>query len=271
MLMKRLHLVELEDLPWVPRAIRNGATDVLDWLFGRLRMYASVADRLRAMLDATGQRDIVDLCSGGAGGAVAMAGYLRERGDTGAHVVLTDRYPNEAAIARVEELGDPRVRYDRSAVDARAVPRELKGVRTMYTALHHFRPRDVVRLLEGAVADRAPVAFFDIAAQPALRRLPVALVPLVAIPNFILTFIAALLVAPFVRPLRASRLGLTYLVPLVPFLYAWDGTVSLLRAYAPDELAALTREVPGGERYTWDVGRAGSGLRAVVYVTGRPV
>lgn len=268
--MKRWHLVELEDLPWIPRVIRDGATDILDWMFARLRIYEPVVDRLRATLDATGRRDIVDLCSGGAGGAMQMAGYLRASGDTDTRMTLTDRYPSAHAAARIDAMADARLRYSRAPVDALAVPRELDGVRTMYSALHHFRPADVKRLVAAAVADRAPLAFFDIAAAPALRRMPGVLVPIAALVNFVMILALVPFLVPFVRPFRVSRLVFTYVLPLIPILYAWDGMVSALRAYTPEELAALARAVPGADRYIWDAGRAGSGVRAVLYLTGRP-
>ena len=71
---------------------------------------------------------------------------------------------------------------------------------------------------------------------------------------------------PLVRPFRVSRVVLTYLLPLIPVLVAWDGTVSALRAYTPDELLELARSTPGSERYVWEAGTAGSAL----YLTGIP-
>jgi len=268
--VKRWHLVELEDLPWVPRVIRDGARDVLDTMFTRLAVYRPVADRLRDVLAATGARNVVDLGSGGGGGALAMLDDLRAQGAPETRLILTDRFPSASAAARIDARGDARVRYHRAPVDAFAVPAELRGVRTMYSALHHFRPAEVRSLIASAVAARAPLAFFDIAAMPAVRRVPGVLVALAMIPNFVLVFLLALVLVPLVRPVRASRLFFTYVVPLIPFLYAWDGTVSAMRAYLPEELLALAREVPGADGYTWACGRAGAGARSVLYLTGHP-
>lgn len=268
--MKRWHLVELEDLPWVPRAIRDGATDVLDWMFAKMRMYGSVVDKLRAMLDATGEREIVDICSGGAGGALAMHGALRERGDTETRLLLTDVYPNHNAAERIAAAGDTRVRYHREPVDALSVPSQLRGVRTMYSALHHFRPDDIRRLVAASVADRAPIAFFDVAANPGLRRTPGILVPIFMLVNVVVLLVLVPVMVLFVRPVRVSRLFFTYVIPAIPMLYAWDGTVSGLRAYTPAELTEIARSVPGADGYVWDIGCAGSGLRSVVFLTGRP-
>jgi hypothetical protein len=79
-------------------------------------------------------------------------------------------------------------------------------------------------------------------------------------------FAVSLLLVPLVRPFRLSRLLLSYVPPLIPFVVAWDGTVSALRAYTPEELLAIARTVPGGGGYEW---RAESTGRAL-YLTGVP-
>ena len=104
-----------------------------------------------------------------------------------------------------------------------------------------------------------------------LRRAPDVLVPLFAMVNFAMILPLVFVMVPFVRPLKASRLGFTYLIPLIPLLYAWDGTVSALRAYTPEELVALARQAPGAAGYRWEAGRAGSGPRSVrSWSTGAP-
>ena len=84
--------------------------------------------------------------------------------------------------------------------------------------------------------------------------------------NFVLLFLASLAIVPVVRPFRVSRLLFSYLPPLIPFVVAWDGTVSALRAYTPEELLAIARTVPGGSRYEWRAERTGRAL----YLTGVP-
>ena len=263
--MRRLQLVELEDLSWLPAPVRNGATDLLDYAFDRLGFYDGVAAALPDTLSASGATRIVDLGSGGGGGTLSLRRRLRE-GGCDVEVVFTDRYPNEAAIARIRSLGDPRTRYLAEPVDALTGGGTIQGLQTMSGALHHFSPFAVRALVANIVSRRQPLAFFDVAASPAIRRLPLVLAPLPMAANFVMLFAVSLLLVPLIRPFRRSRLLLSYLPPVIPFVVAWDGTVSALRAYTPEELLRIARTVPGGGRYEWRAESAGRAL----YLTGVP-
>jgi hypothetical protein len=50
-------------------------------------------------------------------------------------------------------------------------------------------------------------------------------------------------------------LFLTYIIPVVPVAYLFDGIMSQLRSYTPDEMLMLAREVCDGT-YTWESGFA---------------
>lgn len=55
------------------------------------------------------------------------------------------------------------------------------------------------------------------------------------------TGLMVLVMMPFIRPFKISRLIWTYAVPLTPLLTPIDGTVSCLRTYSVDEPRELTR------------------------------
>jgi hypothetical protein len=257
--VRRFNLFELEDQPWLPAAIRNGLTDVLDFTFDRLNFYGGVAERLPAALEASGAARIVDLGSGGGGGTLSMRKRLRDAGHA-VPIVFTDRFPNEAAIARVQALGDPSTTYLADPVDALTGGGTLEGLRTMSGALHHFSPFAVRAIVANIVAKRQPLAFFDVVASPMIRRAPVVAAPILMAANMALLFVTALVLMPWVRPFRLSRLLLTYVPPVIPLVVAWDGTVSALRAYTTEELLAIARTVPGGQSYEWTATSDGRAL-----------
>ncbi len=263
--MKRVQWLELEDIPALPAVIRDGGTDLLDLGFATMGFYNGVVPHLAALLTERRATDVVDLCSGAGGGTLLLREALRNAGQSPTFT-FTDRFPNAAGIAKVAALGDPKTRYLPDPVDAMDGGGDRPGVRTMSSALHHFPPEAIAQLVGGIVARGEPLAFFDVAGDANLRKMPALFAPVAMIFNFSVLFLVALLTTPLVRPFRLSRLLLTYPLPLIPFLFGWDGTVSALRAYLPEDLLAIAQSVPGAETYTWSAGVAGKAL----YLTGVP-
>jgi hypothetical protein len=255
--MRRVHLLEIEDQPWCPRAVRDGVTDFLRHMGDAGRVYAPAAPVLAAALRRLAATRVVDL-AGGAGGAWrSLLPALAEHGAT-PRVRLTDRHPNVAAFARVARDTQGAVVGWPHAVDATAVPAELTGFRTMFAALHHFRPADVRAVLRDATARREGFAAFE----PMHRDLRTILLTC-------LTPLAVLLVTPWLRPFRWSRLFWTYVVPAIPFVVLVDGVVSCLRTYTPADLRAMADGVEA-HGYTWDAGEVGAGPIPVTYLIGLP-
>lgn len=258
--MRRRQLVELEDLAWCPSAVRDGGTDWLGFVANAMGVFTAVAPKVRAAMAATGTDRIIDLCSGGGGPWLSLAPELAKSGP--AAVVLSDLYPNRAALAALVGRSGGRLTVHPEPVDATDVPLELDGVRTIFNAFHHFPPNRARAILADAVGKRRAIVIVE----PASHRG-------IALASMPLQLPAILLLTPFVRPVRLSRFLLTYLLPLIPVLVLWDGTVSMLRLYLEDELRELVESVPGHETFDWDIGRVpvGSWTRqGPMYAVGTP-
>ncbi len=240
--MRRYQLVELEDLPWFPRSIRDAGTDYLQFMWQAARPWQAVAARLAPALAATRDRRLVDLCSGGGGPWRGLLPVLQQAYPD-LQVTLTDKYPNLAAWHSLQHSFPQAVRVCPDPVDALAVPPTLAGFRTVFAALHHFPPAQARALLADAVHQRQGVAAFEFA-----QRRPLALLAILFAPTL------AYLVTPFMRPFRWSRLFWTYVAPAGPFIVLWDGLVSCLRMYTPAELRDLTTGL--ADDYVWDIGEA---------------
>ena len=85
----------------------------------------------------------------------------------------------------------------------------------------------------------------------------------------IATPIRVLVVTPFIRPFRWSRLLWTYLIPVIPIVLWFDSIVSVLRVYSVEELSDLT---VGFNNYRWNIGRVRSRRLpiTVTYLVGVP-
>ena len=241
--MRRVHLVELEDQPWFPRLLRDAGTAYLE-LAARIAGHSALlAPELERVLRASGAKRVVDLCSGGGGPVVAIAEELARSGQP-IEVTLTDFYPNLPAFERASERSGGRIAFSPAPVDATRVPPELAGLRTIFNAFHHFRPASAARILGAAADAREPIAVFEIAGREPATMLGILFSPLL--------FALAL---PFLRPFRWAWVPLTYLVPVLPLFVLWDGLVSCLRVYMPDDLRELIArlEPRHPEAYTWEI------------------
>lgn len=257
----RFHLFEFEDQTWLPERIRDALTDFLRaFVIGR-RVYTPVVPILQKVLDHAGVTQVVDLCSGGSGPWTHLHADLATAGNP-VRVIFTDRFPNHEALRAAAAAIDPeRVSYEQDCVDARAVPAQLTGVRTIFSALHHFRPDDATRILRDAYQRREGIAAFEMTQ----RRITEVLGTLVVVPFAVL--------ATTVRqhPDRA-RLLLTFLLPVIPIITTWDGLVSNFRTYTVKELRSLVADLDGPE-YTWEVGSMPRrGLQPpITYLIGYPL
>lgn len=259
--MRRLHLLEIADQSWCPSAVRDGCVEYLQFMGDVGKVYAPVVPHLAEALRQSGGTLVVDLGAGAGGPWRSLLPALATVGQS-PRVRLTDRHPNRAAFDRIARDTAGAVTGDPRPVDAAAVPEDLHGLRTIFSALHHFRPDEVRAVLRDAVARGECIAAFEATRRDARAILLMGLTPLFV-----------LLATPFVRPFRWSRLFWTYVLPAIPLVTIFDGVVSCLRVYTTDELRALTRDLGGDDAgdYTWEAGETGSGPIPLTFLVGAPV
>lgn len=239
--MRRVQFIELHEQPWFPRFLRNDVTDTLQYGLNLSKAYACTAPLLQRALDSTGNPSIVDLCSGSGGPWLDLVGRLKSDAKD-CRVSLTDKYPNPEAMANVQAGSRIPIRFCQDAVDARNVPPELDGFRTMFTALHHFSPDEARAIVQSAVDARQGIAIFEITRRKTW-----------AIMLMVFWSLTPFFFVLFVSPFRWSRLLCTYVLPIIPLVLLFDGVVSCLRTYQPAELREMIEKL-GASEYQWEVG-----------------
>ena len=257
----RFHLFEFEDQPWFPNSIREGGTDYLRYFLNAVDFYGPVIPVIRRMLDELGETKVLDLCSGGGGSMQRIAQGLNTVPARGVSITLSDKFPNVPAFTYISERSKGAIDFKGSPIDAAQVPKDIQGFRTMFSAVHHFTPGTIQVILKDAVDNHRGIGLFDGGDKNVFTILGMML----------FHPIAFLVCTPFFRPYRFSRLFFTYMLPLIPLTTVWDGCVSILRLYKPEELLELTKGI-GGSTYTWEAGRLRNklGMR-VTYLIGHPM
>jgi hypothetical protein len=259
-MMRRQHLFEFQDLQWFPAILRDTITDLLGMTIELARLYDSALPQLAHALRATGERTILDLCSGAGGPLPSLRRRLAHAHDLGIEVRLSDRYPNIDAYQRIAAGEGGGVTFVPTPVDATRVPPELPGFRTLFSCFHHFGPQQAQAILRDAWTRGRGIGVFEITERSLAGLAPLTMGPFVA-----------LALTPFIRPFRWSRLALTYALPVLPPLFTFDGVVSNLRTYTPDELRAMTRPLERDD-YRWEIGESRHPVlpTKVTYLLGLP-
>jgi hypothetical protein len=253
----RLQLFEFTDLPGLPRPIRRWLGDYLRGIVTITRFFEPAGPRIAALLGAAGTDQVVDLCSGAGGPWPALSPVVEAALGRPVRIRLTDLHPDRDTWSWLETRAARGVAGHLGPVPADAVPEELAGLRTVFDGLHHLPPSVARAVLADASRKGVPLLAAEAVERSALALLGVLLSPFLV-----------WLVTPFLRPVTLPRLLFTYVVPLIPFLVTWDGVVSVLRCYRPEELLALSAGLPGDME--WRVDRARPRGPAATFLTGTP-
>jgi hypothetical protein len=238
----RISLFEFEDLSWFPNFIREGGTDYLRYFLNTLNFYKPASSLIAEAIKITGDIQILDLCSGGGGSIESLYSDLKKNSrDT--TILLSDKFPNQRAFEFIKHKTDGLVNFISYPVDATDVPREIKGFRTMFSAIHHFEPDTVGKILKCAIDNNSGIGIFDGGDKNIFTILGIIL----------FHPIAFVLFTPFFKPFRFSRLFFTYVIPLIPIYTIWDGCISIMRLYSDKQLLDIAQKVGGN--YLWKSGK----------------
>lgn len=259
--LKRLHLFEFEDLNRFPHWLRQCMTRLIIVMHNLLGTGEKVAGLIAKILKETSSPAIIDLCSGSGGPMPEVLEILNEKhGIDDIHLTLTDLYPDLETAKALNKQGGNNISYMTSPVDATHIDGRINGLRTIVGSFHHFPPPEAKQILSSAYKSRMPICIFEISDNSTPIWLWWIAIPI----NFIMAFF----ITPMVRPMSWQQLVFTYIIPIIPVCFAWDGAVSNARTYTLSDLDELLDEV-GSKDYRWKKGTV-NGKTKHLYLLGIP-
>lgn len=235
---------EFCDQTWLRGVWRGAYLDGLNFLFKLGGIYARMHEVYGRWAREAGGDRVLELASGGAGPISTMLDAARRDGATMPAITLSDLHPDLDTFRRMAQEYPACVDYVSEPVDASAVPTAASGhpLRSMCTGFHHFSPTQARKMLAATVANADGLFLME--------PMPCSWLALaMSLPN-----VPILMLAPFfAKRFSLWKCLISTLLPLVPLMIVWDGVVSALRIYRPEEILAL---VPESERsqWTWEWG-----------------
>lgn len=266
--MKRIQLFEFEDFNWLPGPIRNGVTRLIQVLHRMMGTSELLADLIKKAREKQSFDQVVDLGSGAGGAMPEVIAKLNTReGLEHINLVLTDLYPHDSYIRHIESLQIPNLKYHPSPVDALHLSQTPKGLKTMVNSFHHMPPKSAKGILHSAAKSKQPLLIYELTEN----KVPLLFWWLFLPISLVILIIMVVFMTPFVRPLSWKQLLFTYLIPIIPLIYAWDGQASNVRTYTINDYGELLKGIKE-EGYVWEIAPAikQNGKKLGYYVLGMP-
>jgi hypothetical protein len=242
--LPRLQLFEFNDLAFVPAAVRDTVVESLGNTLAWGHILSGLVAPLEACLAATGCREVLDIGSGGGRPAAILVDEFRRLGHAPPRFLLTDLHPRPHDWAVLAAEHPEAIAFEPTPVDATAVPAHLgRGrLRTIINVLHHLPPELARAVLHDALLQGEGVFVAE-----GFERRPMGFVTMWP------TGLPALLANPLLtRRDRLAKIALTWVTPAAALIGLWDGLVSTLRIYTPDDLRAMVE--PLGPDFICEVG-----------------
>jgi len=266
--MKRIQLFEFEDFKWFPNWIRTCLTNLIVVLNKILGISDVLANLIAPILKQNGIKNIIDLGSGSGGVMPDVLHILHEKkGFSKLKLTLTDLYPSLVTIKKINDQNNESIHYFTKSVDATNIISAPEGLKTMVNCFHHMKPKDARKILKSAQESKQPLLVYEMAEN----NLPLVLWWILLPVSLIILIVMSLIMTPFVKPLTARQLIFTYLIPIIPIFYAWDGQASMPRLYTQQDLNELLKGIQNTD-YKWKNGiaRKKNGKKLGTFLIGLP-
>ena len=211
-----------------------------------------IADLLIPIIREKGYSRIVDLGSGSGGIMPDVVETINKDLQTDKiNLILTDLYPNSDQISKWNNRADSQVKYHSDAVDATRLDLAPSGLKTMINCFHHMPPNSARKILETASRKGEPILIYEMGEN----NIPLIIWWIMLPISLFILMLMVLFMTPFVRPFSWQQILFTYLIPVIPICYAWDGQASLPRMYTLNDLEVLLKDL-NTQQYKWSKGRA---------------
>lgn len=265
--MKRIQLFEFEDFNWFPVWIRSSMTNLIAVLHKMLGTKEVLVNLLATIKEHYSFSQIVDMGSGSGG---IMPDVIKElNNDTSKPItlLLTDLYPNKQFINYINEQNIEHVNYSSNSLNATNLTQAPEGLKTMINSFHHMPPKNAKQILKSAQDNKEAILIYEIAEN----KIPLFLWWILLPVSLVILFVMALFMTPFSKPLSIKQLIFTYVIPIIPVFYAWDGQASMPRMYTFNDIKELLTDFEDPS-YSWKINSATkpNGKKVGYYILGLP-
>lgn len=266
--MKRIQLFEFEDFNWLPPFIRSSITNLLALLLKMLKTKDVVVNLILDVKKQFNFNQIVDIGSGSGGVMIDVIQEINTK-ESSINLLLTDLYPNPSVVNRINNSNITNLHYQETSLNATDFTNTPEGLKTMMNSFHHMSPKNAQKILQTAQENKQPLLIYEMGENNIPTLLWWLLLPI----SMVILIIMVLFMTPFIKGITFKQIVFTYLIPIIPIVYAWDGQASLVRMYTFNDIENYLLKNLKNDSYTWTIDHAknAKGKKQGYYILGLPV
>jgi hypothetical protein len=267
--MKRIQLFEFEDQSWFPNWMRSSLTKLIKVLLRLTGLEDDATLLVKSKLKELNTQQLVDLGSGAGGVMIDVyQGLKKDDSFKDVRLTLTDLYPNESVIKNINDLEDPNLKYLSKPLDATKLADAPAGLKTIFNAFHHLPKEKAQSVLQSSAKNNSPILIYEMSSN----NIPLIIWWLSLPISLLILIVMVLFMTPFVKQLTFKQIFFTYVIPIIPIAYAWDGQASFPRTYALSDFDELLEGIDQ-TNYTFEIKKLlnAKGKVQGYYVFGRPL
>jgi hypothetical protein len=233
-----MHLFEFSDLPIVPKSIRQTLFELMELCNRGFRSFnRRAASEALTRAKQTNCQTIVEL---GAGRAPLTKLLSEEAREAGIRLVPCDLVPDVDLYEALERNNPNVVRPVYTPVDySKEHDFGSNTLAVLVGTFHHIPPAARQKTLRALAKSASHIMVFE-----PLRNTPLSI-------SLVFLSVAPALLLPLSNLGSEGtwrRILWCWLVPVVPFVFVWDGVVSCLRQWSPARWKQALREAAGDDR-----------------------
>lgn len=193
---------------------------------------------------------------------------INAQSDKPIQLQLTDLFPNQEMIQSLSQTPMDNVQYSKAPLDATKLSSAPAGLKTMIASFHHMPPAVAKAILKSAFDNRQTILIYEVGQNNIPTIIWWILLPI----SIVITALMCVVLTLFARPLSFGQLFFTYIIPIIPLAFAWDGQASIQRTYTFEDIDLLLSNIRSDD-YTWEVKDAlkANGKKAGYYILGMPI
>lgn len=249
--LKRLHLFEFCDQPWLKGFWREAYMDGLNTSFKMFKIHHGLFKPFCEWVDAAKKKNVLEVCSGGGGPMDSIVTRAKENGKPIPFITLSDLNPDINAFKKTKEKHPEHINYIKEPVDAANTESLNAELISLCSSFHHLSPKIAGKILSNASKNSNGIFIREVLSRNILNAA-----------SSLLNIIPLMLTPFFSGRTSLLKVLFTTIIPIIPLMIIFDGIVSVFRTYTTDEIIHM---MPDEMKRNWEWVEGGNSIMGIFH------